>query len=92
MKCKNNKEACSRQEMYVDQPHCWIQWKGTDVCMDIHCECGELTHVDAEFAYFVECCECHRKYFVNGHVQLIEIENIDESVDGSCIILSENPD
>jgi hypothetical protein len=33
--------------------HGWIQWKGTDVCMDIHCECGTLSHIDGEFAYII---------------------------------------
>lgn len=23
-----------------DKPHGWIQWKGTDVCVDIYCKCG----------------------------------------------------
>lgn len=32
-------------------PHGWIQWKGTDVCMDFHCECGEANHYDGYFAY-----------------------------------------
>ena len=26
-----------------------IQWKGTDICVDIHCVCGYLGHIDGEF-------------------------------------------
>ncbi len=48
----------------------WIQWKGTDVCMDIHCLCGELTHVDGEFGYYVECSKCGRVYEVDPTVSL----------------------
>lgn len=43
----------------VDYPHVFIQWKGTDVCMDFYCECGEHCHFDGDFAYTVECPHCH---------------------------------
>lgn len=36
-------------------PHGWIQWKGTSVCMDVHCACGAHGHVDADFAYTLKC-------------------------------------
>jgi hypothetical protein len=39
-------------------PRAFIQWKGTDVCMDFHCECGQHYHIDAEFAYAVKCVKC----------------------------------
>lgn len=55
---KDREEAWEIQETHKDKPHGWIQWKGTDVCMDIHCKCGFHGHVDAEFAYFVKCLEC----------------------------------
>lgn len=42
-------------------PNAFIQWKGTNLCADIRCECGELHHVDAEFAYVVKT-PCGRKY------------------------------
>lgn len=53
-----------------DLPNGWIQWKGTSVCMDIHCICGAMTHIDAEFLYYVECPECGQVYEVDGHVEL----------------------
>jgi len=37
----------------------FIQWKGTDVCMDLKFDCGCDLHVDAEFAYFVKCLHGH---------------------------------
>jgi hypothetical protein len=39
-------------------PHAFIQWKGTDVCMDFHCACGEHCHFDGDFAYAVQCPHC----------------------------------
>ncbi len=39
-------------------PHAFVQWKGTDVCMDFHCECGTHCHFDGDFAYTVKCPTC----------------------------------
>ena len=55
------------------EPHGWIQWKGTDVCMDVRCVCGSAAHVDAEFAYYVRCPACGRIYMANGHIELVEL-------------------
>jgi hypothetical protein len=67
-------EAWNIQETYKGKPHGWIQWKGTDVCMDIYCACGHHSHIDAEFAYYVECPKCHKVYMCNGHIELIELK------------------
>lgn len=74
MKVKTTDDAWNVQEQYKDKPHGWIQWKGAHLCIDIHCECGVLTHVDGEFLYHVKCGECGRVYYCNGHIQLIELE------------------
>lgn len=55
----------------------WIQWKGTNVCMDVHCkkceaELNWFGHLDADFAYFIKCA-CGTVYAVDGHVTLIEL-------------------
>lgn len=57
-------------------PHGWIQWKGTNVCMDIHCGCDKVehAHVDLDFFYFYECPGCHKKYKVGQYVSLIELD------------------
>ena len=36
----------------------FIQWKGTDVCLDFTCECGTEGHFDGYFAYVLECSGC----------------------------------
>ena len=46
----------------------FIQWKGTDVCMDLHCPCGADGHVDASFAYFVRCPDCDTVYELGAQV------------------------
>lgn len=42
----------------VPKPHAFIQWKGTNVCMDFRCECGANCHFDGDFAYTVKCQHC----------------------------------
>lgn len=39
-----------------------IQRKGTDVCMDIYCSCGQQSHFDGMFAYAVKCPACGAVY------------------------------
>lgn len=36
----------------------FVQWKGTDVCMDIYCVCGVHGHFDGYFAYALKCPKC----------------------------------
>lgn len=54
----------------MSKPHGWIQWKGTDVCMDIHCDCGQMSHVDGDFCYYVKCPHCDKVWECDGHIQL----------------------
>ena len=43
-------------------PSAFIQWKGTDLCMDFYCECGAHCHFDGSFAYTVQCPHCQQIY------------------------------
>ena len=37
----------------------FIQWKGTDVCLDAVCpDCGNHGHVHGMFVYFLKCSQC----------------------------------
>jgi hypothetical protein len=60
---------------YKGKPHGWIQWKGTDVCIDIYCECGDHGHVDDEFFYHYQCHACGRRYEVGCNVALIPLRD-----------------
>jgi phage FluMu protein Com len=64
-----------------ESPRGWIQWKGTDVCMDIHCSCGKMSHVDAEFAYNIKCPHCGKIFMCNPNIELIEVECPDKNND-----------
>lgn len=59
---------------FEGQPHIWIQWKGTDVCCDIHCACGAHCHFDGDFFYFFQCPHCKRYWEVGTHVKIYEVD------------------
>jgi hypothetical protein len=50
------------------EPHGWIQWKGTDVCIDVHCSCGAFAHFDGDFLYYYKCPNCKKKFAVGQTV------------------------
>ena len=58
---------------FAGKPHAWIQWKGTDVCADIHCSCGTHSHFDGDFMYYVRCPGCDKVWEVGTHVTLHEV-------------------
>lgn len=60
----------------------WLQWKGTDVCMDIHCTCGALGHLHGLFAYTIKCGHCGKRYELSGHIEFQEL--IGPHEDGAC--------
>ena len=53
--------------------HGWIQWKGTQVCADLHCECGYHGHIDESFFYFYECFGCKKIFAVGQNIKLIPL-------------------
>jgi hypothetical protein len=45
-----------------EQTTVFVQWKGTDVCLDFHCQCGYHAHFDGDFAYQLRCVRCERVF------------------------------
>ena len=87
-KAINADHAWVIQEKFKGNPHGWIQWKGTNVCMDIHCKCGAMFHIDADFAYNVKCPHCETVYFCNGHIELVELEEEPDT----CVVTEDRSD
>lgn len=74
---------------HLDVPHAWIQWKGTQVCMDVRCACGGQGHVDADFSYYYECPTCGEVWAVGQSVKLHKLtqaEQRDIINDGGCLV------
>jgi len=66
-------KAIYGQDTPAGEAHGWVQWKGTNVCMDIHCRCGHHGHVDADFFYAYRCPKCGATYAVGQVVKLIPL-------------------
>lgn len=82
------------QDAQFEGAHARIQWKGTNVCMDVQCECGEDGHIDADFAYYYYCGKCNNLFAVGEHVKLIKLEGEDRQYvisEVSCIVEDEGP-
>ena len=57
----------------------FIQWKGTDLCMDFHCKCGDSFHFDGDFCYYIECIHCGRVYKMPTEIEgMEEVEMTDK--------------
>ena len=64
-----------RQPMPDNQPGAsiYVQWKGTDVCVDLHCACGAHGHVDGFFCYYWRCDACGATYALPDSLPLIPL-------------------
>ena len=51
----------------------FIQWKGTDVCLDFYCECGASGHLDGDFAYGLRCAECGAEWAMPTNIELVKV-------------------
>ena len=63
--------------LVIDPPkksHGFIQWKGTDACIDIYCDCGNQFHLDGEFLYETKCDQCNTKYELDSTIKLKKIK------------------
>jgi hypothetical protein len=70
-----------------ERPFNFIQWKGTDVCMDFYCVCEKQFHIDDYFAYAVQCPHCEKKYELKSRV---EVRDLPEDWNG-CEPIRGNP-
>jgi phage FluMu protein Com len=82
-------KSCLEQDgaAHKGKPHIWIQWKGTDVCCDIYCECGAHLHHDGDFMYFVKCPRCQTVWEVGSHVALYRVT--DDRADDRLLSVAE---
>ncbi len=52
----------------------YIQWKGSNICLDVHCTCGKSYHVDAEFCYAVRCGSCGKEWALSPFIRMVPNE------------------
>ena len=61
------------ESLHVTEPdanRAFIQWKGSDVTMEVECLCGESFAKTGEFAYQADCPHCCRHYQVDSHMRI----------------------
>lgn len=75
---------------FESSPHIWVQWKGTDVCCDVHCTCGHSGHVDGYFFYYYRCPGCDKVWEVGSHVMLYEVDGERAKEVGEAAIRTDN--
>jgi hypothetical protein len=63
------------EEKIGDAPHVFIQWKGTDACLDFQCECGAGGHFDGDFAYTLKCGECGQVWEMPQILLIKKVDN-----------------
>ena len=52
----------------------FVQWKGTDICMDFHCpRCEGDSHFDGMFAYNIQCPRCKGYFKMPDHIEPIPL-------------------
>lgn len=56
-------------------PSGFIQYKGTYLCMDLNCICGELSHIDGDFISAVQCPFCDKVYLLPIFIKLIPLSD-----------------
>ncbi len=67
-----------------------IQWKGTDVCIDLYCKCGAHLHYDGDFLYGFRCPHCNRSYATGRNIALIELSP--EEIEHQMVFKEVQPD
>lgn len=86
---RNHHQAtCETPDTFPGRAHVNIQWKGTDICADIHCQCGTYSHVDGYIYGEWICRGCHKGFKLawtaiayevepNDHMQVTDDEEDD---------------
>jgi hypothetical protein len=57
----------------AERPDAFIQWKGTDACLDLYCTCGAQFHFDGYFAYELTCGNCGQTYALPNTLRIYPV-------------------
>jgi len=69
-----------KRQRPINRPYGRIQWKGTNVCMDVYCSCGASYHIDGDFVYYVRCLACDKVFATGTNIELIEVPEPESSI------------
>jgi hypothetical protein len=57
-----------------DRPDLFLQWKGTDACLDLYCTCGQDLHFDGFFATELTCGHCGQTWELPHKLTITPVE------------------
>ena len=64
----------------MEPPNIFLQWKGTDACLDFYCTCGAQGHFDGYFCHRIRCGKCGKVWTLPDLLPLreatVEEENL----------------
>lgn len=66
-------EHSHQVDVHPDKGYASIQHKGSDLCMDVHCECGHHGHIDEAFCLYYQCQACQRVFIVGAVLMLASV-------------------
>lgn len=55
------------------EPWTFIQWKGTNLCMDLRCTCGTHSHYDGYYMYYIRCADCGQVYMLGSRITCVPV-------------------
>jgi hypothetical protein len=71
-------------------PRVFIQWKGTNACLDFTCTCGTATHFDGLFCYALVCPGCKKTWRMPQTFAPVE-QGLDEAYVGAEAVPATHP-
>lgn len=84
-------EMLAHEEKQIANTDICIQWKGTTVCGDFHCECGAYAHIcDAMHMYQIKCAACGVVWHVPDRIVLVRTSNVE--ADAGTVIARPEPE
>lgn len=51
-----------------------VQWKGTNICMDFVCPCGQDSHFDGFTFGYVKCFKCGQNFELDYRIAITQID------------------
>lgn len=81
-------DADGKNGMGWQPPTNFVQWKGTDVCVDLHCTCGRSPHFDGYFLYAWRCA-CGLVWKMDDRVEMTEMPPEEAATFGAVQDLSD---
>lgn len=55
-----------------------LQWKGIDICIDLHCDCGVTSHADGFSFGFIQCPSCLQVYKLDHVVAMDKVSQFSD--------------